>query len=501
MRWDQSVSERLKSPVIQLLLLLAFSLVYRMSTFGHPTMDDDETFYFLVGHAMHNGLIPYVDLWDRKPLGLFILFYLISGISNTIVAYQVAACLSSALTSWFINRIVALYASNIAGIMAGVIYIAMLPFLWGWGGQTPIFYNLFVVFGAWLVMSAKANLSQGKADIKADLAMLSCGIAITVKQTALAESVFFGLFCASAVLRSKMPTRMAWALISRWALIGSLPTLTIAAYYWGIGHWPEFWHAMVGSNIAKRPATGATVAWRVIGLYLRLFPLICVALIGLWFYKVKNDQTGKQFLVGWMIAAWIGFFLVPNFYVHYALPLLVPLSVAAGLAFARKDLGLIFFAVLSILTIGRYDFLNFERTNKAKASVNALAKAIRQHDGGRELFIYDGPVVLYWMIDQKPPTPLALPLHLNYDLERDVSHLKTADEVAKVLARKPGVVLVSEEIRNNPANLETKGMVDRYIKEHCRLVERQLSPEMFRRDIMLVYGDCAKPANAEDLTT
>jgi len=41
---------------------------------------------------------PYVDLWDRKPPGLFALYYLFAGISRSVLSYQLAGWVSVALT-------------------------------------------------------------------------------------------------------------------------------------------------------------------------------------------------------------------------------------------------------------------------------------------------------------------------------------------------------------------------------------------------------------------
>lgn len=54
--------------------LLVAAIALRASTFCDPFVNADEQFYLVVGDRMLHGLLPYVDIWDRKPIGLFLLY-------------------------------------------------------------------------------------------------------------------------------------------------------------------------------------------------------------------------------------------------------------------------------------------------------------------------------------------------------------------------------------------------------------------------------------------
>ncbi len=60
----------------RLLILLAVAILARALTFGNPVVHVDEEFYFFTGHSMWQGAWPFVDVWDRKPVGLFLLYAL-----------------------------------------------------------------------------------------------------------------------------------------------------------------------------------------------------------------------------------------------------------------------------------------------------------------------------------------------------------------------------------------------------------------------------------------
>jgi hypothetical protein len=85
----------------------------RAFTFGSPTIQIDEQFYLLVGDRMLHGALPFVDIWDRKPMGLFLLFAAIRLLGGEgIVQYQLVALLSVVATSVVIWRTARMIASR-----------------------------------------------------------------------------------------------------------------------------------------------------------------------------------------------------------------------------------------------------------------------------------------------------------------------------------------------------------------------------------------------------
>ena len=55
--------------------ILLFATLVRCQTFGDPFIGFDEQFYLLVGDRMwHHGDLPFVDIFDRKPIGLFLIY-------------------------------------------------------------------------------------------------------------------------------------------------------------------------------------------------------------------------------------------------------------------------------------------------------------------------------------------------------------------------------------------------------------------------------------------
>ena len=484
----------IRSSVAQFAVLLAVGLALRAYTFGDPNLFIDEAFYFAAGNAMHHGAFPYVDIWDRKPFGLFAIYYLIAGVSNSPAAYQIAATLFAALTAWTIGRIVRLWSEWPGVLGAGIAYLFLLAPFQGFGGQTPVFYNLFIAVAALLVVKSTPALREGRLPSAIPLAMLSAGVAITIKSTALFEAAFLGLFALAALWHSPAPLAARLKLGAGWALIGTLPTLAIMGSYALAGHWSEYWQAMTGANLAsdRWDAYSAQIRFRL--MLNALAPLLALAAFGV----LELQGPTRRFLVLWIGAALIGLAAFPYFHMHYALPLLVPLCVAAGAFFARKWIGPLALVALCALSFSRSPALDWDHTARSKAAMERLATAIRAHSGERSLLVYEGPPFLYTMTGQPFPSPLAFPAHLYHGIERDVSHLNTLAEVKRVIATRPGAVVMTEEPRDGPLNEETHAVVDGYVRANCRLVAREEAPERLRADQVLVWGNCAQSKGAPD---
>lgn len=482
-------SVRLRQPAIQFTVLLLVALVLRADTFGDPNLHGDEAFYHTIGVAMHHGALPYVDVWDRKPFGLFALYYLFAFISEAPLSYQLAAALFAATTAWIIALIVRRLARDGArpagGLLVGIAYLLWLGPLQGFGGQSPVFYNLFIALAAWLVLDALPELRKGRIPASTWLAMLSAGTGITIKTTAMFEAAFLGMACVAALARSPARIRTIRWVAASWALTGALPVLAIASSYAAFGYSPEYWHAMATSNLNKA-LHWPTALFRLRLMLLALSPIITLGLLGL----LKGQARESAFLWGWLAASLAGLCIVPNFYLHYALPLLVPLCVAAGGLLSRGSLGGAAVAALAALSFTISPPFRFERAERSREAIEALVQAVRRQSGDGPLFLYDAPPQLYVLTGQPFPTPLVFPTHLSHLIEKDVSHLSTMGETRRVLASRPGLVIMAVRLRNGPGNDETRKAVLQYVARNCRLITTVKAIERQRADWMAVWGRC-----------
>jgi len=444
---------------------------------------------------MHEGLLPYVDVWDRKPLGLFLIYWLIAGVSHSVLAYQLVACLFAGATALVIARLVAHWGNARGGLFAGLAYLFAVGPFEGITGQTPDFYNLLIAGAALLVSLDVERLLGGRAGWRTWRtwgAMGLCGLALTVKQTTLFESAWFGIVALFCLHRGGAPLgRLGWFAL-RACAIGALPTLLIAAFYWQAGHWAEFWHAMVTSNLNK--ATEGDAGWRVIGIGLRAIMVLLPAAAGL---ALGGERPGaRAFVGGWLVAAFVGFASVPNAYAHYLLPVMVPLAVAAGLFLSRVR-----FRFVIVLVIALYALMwdkpdRREWTRGSIESMAEMARVIRAHDGGGGLLVYEGPHYLYALAGKRFLSPLVFPHHFNHGIENNVSHLDTHAEIDRVLSRWPGVIVMTRHPRSLPVNVYVRAHVLAYARAHCASKTVVTLREDHNLIPVVIFGDCGRGMRA-----
>lgn len=445
---------------------LILALLTRVSVFGDPGYHNDELLFFIVGQRMHDGLLPYANIWDRKGPGLFLVYYLAAGISRSVVSYQIAACLFAALTALAANMIAERLANRFGAILAGSLYLCMLPLFAGGAGQAPVFYNLFVALAALGVFGRLAELRGGRCDPRVYLAMTSAGFAITFKQTAMIEGAFFGCIVLWQLHRGGMALAKLAMVAVRLALAGAAPMLAFAAFFALSGHFAEFWHAMVTANLTKTYNGDGDVLTRIGALATIATPLLIPA-IAAPFLRRRGRPLPFRFAAGWGAAALGGVAVVPNFIDHYMLPALLPLSVAAAPALGWRMIGPAYALFAMVFTLAAGPSLDFASRHASRQAVEGIVAEMKARDPRPRLFIYEGPPYLYALLDSYPPTPLLFPTHLYQVAERNTSYLDTAQEVRKVLAWRPTTVVKAHDFPGNLLNRETASMVDAYVAQ-CR---------------------------------
>lgn len=415
-----------------LVAFLAVAFVTRVATFGDSNIYIDESYYLLVGHEMHAGAVPYVDIWDRKPVGIFLLFWVFAALPNGVIAYQVGAWLSVGLTAFVISRIAARWMPSSGALVSGLIYIAMVGSLLGGGGQTPIYYNLLTATGAWLVIRYR---DEAASDLSLYAAMLLFGAGIAFKQPVFFEAVFFGL---AASLHHRNLSKTALQVV-----IGATPFLLIGGWYWFAGYWTDFYEAMVLANARRAMLDPDVLRFNIEMTGVRLLPIIGTAIYAFAFCR---QAFPARFMALWLFVELLGFFSVPFIIEHYALPMMIPLSIVVAAVLGRRPFGPLLIAVVAGIGLTLTAPWAFERHRRSARGMEAMTAAVGEVPSGRFLLVYDGPPYLYRMVGVRPPTRLAFPGHLNNLAEKDVGPLRTADELRRLIAAQPYAVVISRSV-------------------------------------------------------
>ncbi len=473
-----ATSRLLPPALLPFALLFTFALLTRVSVFGDTNYFNDEYFYFQGGLRLHQGELPYVDVWDRKGPGLFLTYGLAAAFSSSVIAYQALALVSATATAFCVYLIARHFTGRSGATLGAALYLVMLVFFGGGGGQSPVFYNLWTALAALGVVRALPDLQRGQRPRWLYAAMASAGFALTFKQTAICEGLFLGGFALWQLWRGGAPPRRLAAIALGMLAAGAAPMALFGTFYALAGHFPEFWHAMVGANLAKA-YNPAGDAWQRIGTLATLIaPAMLPALAGAAL-RGENGEAPRGFLAGWLLAGLAGVAIVPNFYEHYLLPLCLPVSVAAARAFGCHRLGRIYGAAVIVFGLLFGTALDFATRRQSREAMAALAADIRASAPTPRLLVFEGPVDLYRQVGSYPPSPLYYPLHLYFPAEHNVSHIASADAVRAILAWRPTAVVTYHDFPAYDENPATAPQVHAYIAAHCTLKAQRRLPEVY----------------------
>jgi hypothetical protein len=443
---------------VEIPALAIAAFLIRADSFGDPVANVVDQFYLLVGKSWIEGLLPYVDIWDRKPPGIFAIYALIAAISTAPIFYQVIATMFAGATAIVIRAIALRWAGRGAAFLAGLLYLATLGMFNGDTGEAAVFYNLPVAIAVLLILSERYRP-----------AMLSLGLALAVKQTVAVEAAALGLYAVS---------RAGWREAPRFIALGIAPTLLLALPF--AGHFAEYWQATVTSIFSKGGSNSADVLGRGLDIARRFIPLIALATMS--FALPGRFAPYRRFMALWLASAAIGVAIVPQLYPHYGLPLVLPLAIAAATALDRPWIGPAL-ALLALLGGTIYDRpFRFEAHAQSRAEIAAVVGSIDALPGNT-LLVFDGPSALYTLTGRKFLSPLVFPAHLNDGKERNVSGIDTNRALERMLAR-ADVIVLTEKPRNWPENgwEQVRARV-----AGCRWAGRFLTHEMGSQ-YLLVYA-------------
>lgn len=458
-----------------LLLIIFFTLLYRAIRFGDPVIAPDEQLYLLVGDRMLQGQLPYVDLWDRKPIGLF-LFYaavrLLGG--DGIVQYQIVAALCVAATASLIWIIARRSANQTAALILALCYVVTLPPLQGAGGQAPVIYNLLMIIGAWACLRAGDEQETRNILPFAMLAMVVSGIAIQFKYTPVVEGALFGCFILWHLHRCRTPPLRIVAIASAMIVVALIPTIAALGYYFGIGEFGTYVHANFTSIFERAPFP---VEKQNDQRWIVLFvggPLLVFGMLAAWALRPVrgNGEAGDYaFLLGWSLAAIAGFGLLGNFYDFYFITVLPPVLVLIAPLLRTRLLGIAITGLLLVRPM-LIDPAPLDAAPRRRAQIDKLVTVLRPFVSKRCLYVFDGPATLYLLTNACAPTRYIYPDHLQNPVEAPALGVAPAAEVARILLSKPGAIVTADQPMIPRYNREVKQMLDEALARDYRVIAR-----------------------------
>lgn len=490
-----SIASRLAVPVV----LFLVALVIRWPFLGHPMIHVDEQFYLLAGQRMTESWLPYVDFWDRKPVGLFLIYGAIRMLGGDgILQYQIVATAFAAATAFAVYLIARRGAPKPASIAAGIAYCAMLAPINGAGGQSPVFYNLFMACSALMVLRAGDLQDMEDYRRRGLAAMLCAGMAMQIKYTAAIEGMFFGLWLLYRGNRHGGGLVVTISSAALFAAAALLPTLLVTAWFAATGALEPFLRANFISIFQRAAAPGwferDALAHTV---RMILLPLVCT--VGAWAISwLRGGARDRLFLLLWMAFAMGGFFAIGNYYDHYALPLLVPIAVVLSRLFAVRVGGPLMFGLL-LLQATIFGLFRYSPTAEGRAVVAAMTARIAPvADAGECLFVADTPIILYLTSRACGPWRYSFPFHLIDATEvrsgdRDQPHAMRA-----ILAARPGAIVTGSPHFPPTVQQDNVALLERTLDSDYIVAGRY--PDRGRTYTVWIRRDLAPAARRHEVT-
>ena len=475
-----------------LLILIAVAVTSRGLQFGNPVVQIDEEFYLLAGDRLLHGVLPFAEIWDRKPFGLFAIFAGIRLLGGSgIIQYQIVATVFVAATAATIARIALRLTNERGATVSGIVYAVFILSSGGDGGQAPVFYNLLVAFAALAVVQAQERARfDATAAGGACLAMALLGVAMQIKYTVVFEGIFFGMWLlALAWRRGVGPAKLA-GLALLWCAIAALPTALVCALYWQRGVLDQLVFANFIS-IFQRSPNGLNIPARLFAIVAHI---ALPAAVAVWGMRITvSNRAAHRFVKAWVVAALIGVAAFGTYHYHYALPLFVPLAVAGAPIYGNSAALLrvrhvslhVGHVVMAIgLLIGLITMIGTRRSRGTGHAAYAAAQMVGLSPKNC-IFVFIGDPILYHLTKSCLPTPFLFPTFLSEKQDSVSLGVDPLIELRAVMVKRPGYVFLRE---NTPVEAlpAAWAFMRRTLSQDYHLVLR----EKAGTSIMLGYKRC-----------
>lgn len=427
----------------QAFALLAFfglACLVRWPVIFTSVLDWDESLYLLMAEAWVHGNLPYTTIWDNKPLGIYAIFAAALTIGgHHIAAIRAASIIAVSLTAFAVFRIAffLLPATPIrltCALIAGFAYNVGALANDGLAANTEIFMACFTALAMVSALSPGGPFRVGAAT-----GMLFAA-AILTKYVAIFEVPAILLALLWFQPRATILLRLAGAFTG-----GLLPLAAIIATYGWHGQLALWWQDSVIANLARAGAhvTPATLLYELNLQLTSWLPFYLAPFIMLLRWR---DQSRVQiFLLVWLAGGGLGVASAKYFYDHYFQQILPVLCVITGLIFSRLAPRLIAPLFVLFITIpviaGATAIWRVAARPDTPATIANDLRGILQP--GQSVYVFDDQPVIYFLMNEAPPTRFVLPSTLTTNFLSRVAGVNAADEVTRILAAKPAYIIIN----------------------------------------------------------
>lgn len=476
---------------IDLLILLGFAIavfILRLPAFFEFGINNngDEGLYFLIARDFLAGKPPYTEIWDNKPIGIYLIYALgIILFGNSVYSTAIVACIAVALTCFLLYKFGTLIANGQRqlGLLAGILYATFSTGNDELAANTEIFFVVFTTFSFYQLFQVNPNNLLWRNYLRLLIIGLAMGIALSIKQVVIFE--FFAIVILTAIaLRFSQPKNKRYRAIALcksyiFLLFGFIiPTILIVLYFLSVGHINDYIFANFTANLSRVASEQMTLAdlgsratiqikrnvFLLLGLLLTLFYIITLN------RKNLNENRKLAYLFVWAIAAILGISSPRSFYPNYFIQILPSLSLITaylinnialtinGLNTIKKTILLSLILITPIFhnlypqiqLSGKYLYFRTVKGIQDWGNTpSAIARYLNQRVSPADyIYVFNYHAVIYYLVPAKVPTKYAFPLFITTKLAK-ITGKDPARELDAIMAKKPLYIVVSNAEAEN----------------------------------------------------
>jgi 4-amino-4-deoxy-L-arabinose transferase-like glycosyltransferase len=344
------IDRGMKKELLVLLLILAAALVVRL-VFIHEPFERDEGTYAYIGQEILRGALPYRDVVDLKPPGIYYLYSLmIATFGNSVEGIRLFTACYAAATTFAVYLLARSLYGTLAALLASVLFglFSSGPAIHGSSSNSEVFLLLPLVLGAYFVFRAAET---GRRSLAA-WGGFCVGMAVLIKTVALPFALFYAVYLFLTAKGAGWRERIALlaCLVAPAVAVG----VAVLAYFSANGalhdlvYWNTAFSKLFGTppDLGVRLLLGLRASSEALFLWVVALPTAC------WLLARSRENRGI-FVASLIPISFLAVALPRWFAPHYFIVMVPALAIASGVGLAElwQQRGKTFYLAIPVIAL------------------------------------------------------------------------------------------------------------------------------------------------------
>ncbi|MCF8238389.1 MAG: glycosyltransferase family 39 protein [Saprospiraceae bacterium] len=428
------------------LAYVGFAIAFRFFSFFPFVIDHDESTYLVIANELLNGQHYWLDIFDTKPIGIFLLYAVFIKIAgHSIFFLRLLTAIWIGITASLIHDIQKQWCPDgPAAWLAGMFYLGMISLFtfYGVSPNTEIYFSSLAILAIWLVFRWPRQWWSFL------LAGFSIGVALIIKQAVLFDAIALGLFLLWRIFNKKEKMGRKLLQLGSMTAMSLIPLLMIMLWYIRLDALDVFIDHQFFLPGRYLENAHRSFTWALIpDFFIRYFLITILAVVTVTRLSMKKVPVTAFYLL-WLFLALLAALMPKNNFGHYVISMIPALALLAGLVWHPDTVLPGWLSWLKIPRVGYAILGVFLVLNAGLQYKDYVANEDPQHQayeliqasGIQDPVVYTGTSnfqVLYFLLDIRPPIAYPHPSLIFDDRFRTVLEIDTLKEYRKVVAAQP----------------------------------------------------------------